>query len=72
MIQTVEGFEYPERERGPVHTALLDHLDHLLDHLLPQASSDGAAQIFTARVRRAFEAHDPAPRGLFDDQPSEP
>jgi hypothetical protein len=32
-------------DRGPVDTALLEHLDHLLDHLLPLASDDGALQI---------------------------
>lgn len=48
MIIPVEGFEYPEPNRGPVYTSLLEHLDHLLDHLLPLASDDGALQILTA------------------------
>jgi hypothetical protein len=37
-----------DQDRGPVYTALLEHLDHLLDHLLPLASDDGALQILTA------------------------
>ena len=34
--------------RGPVYAALLEHLDHLLDNLLPLASVNGALQILAA------------------------
>lgn len=37
-----------DTDRGPVYTALLAHLDHLLNNLLPLASDDGALQILTA------------------------
>jgi hypothetical protein len=37
-------------EKTPVYIALLEHLDHLLDHLLPLASEDGAVQIVAAAL----------------------
>lgn len=37
-----------DADRGPVYNALLEHLDHLLDDLLPLASDHGAFQILTA------------------------
>jgi len=57
-----------EPDRGPVYTALLEHLDHLLDHLLPLASDDGAFQILTAgraTVRSLYG------QGLLDDAEAE-
>ena len=68
MIIPVEGFEYPEPTRGPVYTSLLEHLDHLLDHLLPLASDDGAFQILNngrATVRILYG------QGLIDDAEAE-